>query len=289
VSRALPYELAISDAVSALNFTLAVSNNGTAGTFLIGFDVAQLADVTPRKYGVSAGAAIRDTWPLPAGAPYFFAVHSANGFVRTFSGDVAASAGASLGLSAALTYAPVAGMVMLTLGNAGGGAVNISVTDNAYGGAPRALTLQAGSAGVVVPLNVTASGFWYDLSVDAAVGAAPSPSSPLLFHRRFMGRMETGADSISDPAMAAGVPGYVPTPHLAAGPEAWAAAVAEYERLGGAVAARHLAFGPDGRVVHPAVPEVARYFPRRLVAHHKDEVAPWTTVLDFAGEATGAE
>jgi hypothetical protein len=44
-------------------------------------------------------------------------------------------------------------------------------------------------------------GCWYDLSVSEAPTMAASG-----FQRRFMGRMETGRDTISDPAMAAGVP-----------------------------------------------------------------------------------
>jgi hypothetical protein len=54
-------------------------------------------------------------------------------------------------------------------------------------------------------INVTANGMWYDLSVTFAKGVdCPADAT---FSRRFMGHMETGAVTTSDPAMAAGVPG----------------------------------------------------------------------------------
>ena len=54
---------------------------------------------------------------------------------------------------------------------------------------------------IVVPIVVQDSGNWYDLTV-----FVPS-SENFCYERRSMGRMETGKDSISDPAMANAVQG----------------------------------------------------------------------------------
>jgi len=51
----------------------------------------------------------------------------------------------------------------------------------------------AAHAKTVVTVPIAASGYWYDFSVKVA-GQSD-------YSRRFAGRMETGADSISDPSM----------------------------------------------------------------------------------------
>lgn len=51
-------------------------------------------------------------------------------------------------------------------------------------------------------MSVANSGHWYDLSV----AATPSASTAAVLYRRYMGRLETGADTTSDPAMARGAP-----------------------------------------------------------------------------------
>jgi len=68
-------------------------------------------------------------------------------------------------------------------------------------GSPWTVPVPAGGR-VAFPVAVCAAavGCWYDLTVSEAPTIAASG-----FQRRFMGRMETGVDTISDPAMAAGV------------------------------------------------------------------------------------
>jgi hypothetical protein len=53
-------------------------------------------------------------------------------------------------------------------------------------------------------VSVATSGSWYDVTVQLQA----SPSCPLIgsFTRRYMGRMETGRETTSDPAMADGDP-----------------------------------------------------------------------------------
>jgi len=67
----------------------------------------------------------------------------------------------------------------------------VSVSANAYRtDGPWALALAAGLTGSL-NWNIEASGYWYDFTAAAST-----------FERRFAGRMETGHDGSSDPAMA---------------------------------------------------------------------------------------
>lgn len=300
VSRALPYELLVSDAVvpapaspgaaapAGLALSLTLTNTGRAGLPLTLLDVANLASVTPRKYSVGAGAGLTDA-TLPTGSAdtptqYFYALHGPNGFVRTFLGDVAASGGLGAHLTANLTYDPAGGNVVLSLGStapAGLDAV-MTVTDNAYGmpGGPWVRPLPGGrgaTATLALPVCGGAQGCWYDLTVAGAVpGGGAGGGTP--FVRRFMGRMETGRDTISDPAMSAGVPGYVPLPHAAPSEEAWHAAMDAAFPVGttGSRAARaKLEWGPRG-VRHPPTPPHLQVLARSPAqGDHKDAGYAW--------------
>jgi phospholipase C len=208
VSRALPYTFLVSDALSAAapyTFTVTINVTGAAGAPFLMLDAPNLATAAPRKFALNAGTGIVDVpQPLkPAGASkYALSLHGPNGFVRQFAGDAAQASAA--GLSAALSYDAAGGNVVLQLAAGAGAAATFTVSDNAYGlaGSPWSVPVPAGGR-VAFPVAVcgAAVGCWYDLSVSEAPTMAASG-----FQRRFMGRMETGADSISDPAMAAGVP-----------------------------------------------------------------------------------
>lgn len=218
VSRPLPYTLLVSDTVSAAALTLTLDNAGAAGAPLHAYDVINLKAVRPRMYALAAGTSLSDALPLQAGSSsYSFALHGPNGFLRAFAGDVAAAGGLSMRLSAAVSYSDAAGAtprLVVALANADTSvAVTYSCVDNAYGAAPRSGPLAPGaSASLAYDISAPTVGFWYDLSC-TMTPAAPqqdmsvSAATPL-FERRFMGRMETGRAGISDPAMAAGLPGF---------------------------------------------------------------------------------
>lgn len=81
-----------------------------------------------------------------------------------------------------------------------------NITDNAYGaGSSISPPLRTQPGPVVQEMDVSKSGNWYDISVSHVQGDS---------FWRFMGRMETGEHSTSDPAMASG---YAPTTLPAAG------------------------------------------------------------------------
>jgi phospholipase C len=228
LSRSLPYEFQVQDAVTTTSTaaaaaaaapsevvaTIAVSvqNTGEAGAPFVLYDVLNLAAVNPRQYAVEAGKSIRDVVSIPPGSGYHYALMGINGFVREFRGAYSCN---SATMQATLSYQPAQDSVVLQLTNTDKeNTVQFSVADMAYG-------LLSGAKGegevllVSVPpgqtvqqaVSTAASGNWYDLTATVTVSAVGEEPPAECFYRRFMGRMETGKDTISDPAMGAGKPG----------------------------------------------------------------------------------
>ena len=151
---------------------------------------------------------------------YALSLFGPNGFVRQFGGNLTFT-----GAAASLVYAPQTRQVTVVLANSLSASqpLTFTITDNAYGILPQPLrvVVPGGSTVIQRSVDVSGSGNWYDLSVTVAASTTPTTSSSLsssssssssggsvkfAFLRRFMGRMETGVDSISDPAMSTGVP-----------------------------------------------------------------------------------
>jgi phospholipase C len=202
VSRALPYTFNVADSVDAKEgaFTLQLANDGAAGAPFQMYDLQRpSAAVTVKKYAVEGGKSISDR--LAFEGAYGFSLLGPNGFARQFMGNVSSADAACAQLSAKLTYDAEAGAVVLVAANADAGEHSLTLRDNAYGAFETAALVVPAGEEVSARFDVGApeQGNWYDIS--AFVGSADSAC----FHRRFAGRMETGADTISDPAMAAAV------------------------------------------------------------------------------------
>ena len=158
----------------------------------------------PRKYTVEGGKQLTDEWTSTSGA-YELHLHGPNGFVRHFAGD-----GTSIGLSASIEY----GRTDVTVGVAvaaaaaaapAGGGCTFTVTDNAYGaGGPWSVVVAAGKTATQA-VQVAHSGNWYDVTVASVASGGGGGCGK--FERRFMGHVESGATTTSDPAMAKGTPG----------------------------------------------------------------------------------
>ena len=89
-----------------------------------------------------------------------------------------------------ICYDPSQGQIYVKIHNRAATAVPITVLWNAYlSQGPSTVDVDAQS---VLGLNwdLASSGYWYDFTVTTDA-----------WERRFAGRMETGADGISDPAM----------------------------------------------------------------------------------------
>ena len=150
----------------------------------------------PRFYTVEPGKSLVDTWTFDAesAAAYELHLHGPNGFVRVFRGDASTS---NLAASVSYNIKKKTLDVRVSLAKPETDDTVFLVVDNAYGLPQGRVSVPAGqTTSPVVSVDVSASGNWYDVSV----------SSGDRFHRRFMGKMETGETTTTDPAMAAGTP-----------------------------------------------------------------------------------
>jgi phospholipase C len=190
-SRALPYELHTSARVHAGNtVTLLFSNTGRQGAVFHVYDQLNL-NLIPRRYTVEAGKTLSDVWNTANNGDYELYVYSTNGFFRAFQGNSTSEASAAFAPEVQVCYGQCTSQLYLKVNNAGSQAGEIMVTANAYFSAvPSTLAVPAAGTGTQ-SWTLTASGGWYDFTASAGS-----------FARRFAGRMETGEDSISDPAMA---------------------------------------------------------------------------------------
>jgi phospholipase C len=184
LSRALPYLLSVDEGVADGGVKLTFRNSGKAAAVFHVYDRHHL-DRAPRRYTVGPGHALDGVWD--AGA-YDLWVLGPAGFHRHFIGDAGKDE-----LRVAAAYDTAANILTLTVSNPGKAAARVSVAPNAYDKALspwQAEVRMGGRATHRWPL--TASRGWYDLSVrlDGRDG----------YLRRLAGRLETGADSISDPA-----------------------------------------------------------------------------------------
>ncbi len=199
-SRALPYELHATDTVvpdttrlGATMVRLAFENTGQAAAVFHVYDRLNLTQI-PRRYTVEPGRALADQWTPAATGAYDLWVLGPNGFHRHFTGNARRVAAAGQpNPSIIVTYDRGAQQIRLRLVNTGPVPATFQLRANAYFAAtPTSHAVAAHSETTVAEL-LAASGGWYDFTV--TVAGQPD------FSRRFAGRMETGMDSISDPAM----------------------------------------------------------------------------------------
>ena len=181
-SRALPYVLAVNEGVADGAIRLTFLNEGRAGAVFHVYDRLRL-DRAPRRYTVEAGKRLTDTWEPGA---YDLWVLGPGGFHRSLTG------GATEGLR--MKVRASGGVLSLALVNPGAAPRMITVEQTAYGAGPGRwiATLDPGSR-VERAWPTRASGGWYDL-----VARCEGDRTWL---RRVAGRVETGRDTISDPAM----------------------------------------------------------------------------------------
>jgi len=191
-SRALPYELHTSSvaAVGAGKVDLIFANSGAAAAVFHVYDRKHL-DAAPRRYTVEAAKQLTGSWDVAADkGAYDLWVLGPNGFHRHFTGTVAAS-GANPEVQ--VCYAPAENQVWVKVHNTGTAAASVSIKANAYRtDGPWTLSVAPQGEGVQ-SWTLADSGGWYDFTV-TVTGVAG-------YSRRFAGRLETGKDSVSDPAM----------------------------------------------------------------------------------------
>jgi phospholipase C len=192
-SRALPYHLHTSANVDVADgqVWLTFSNTGEQGAVFHVYDELNLSRY-PRRYTAGAGKAISDAWNAVAdnAGKYSLWVLGPNGYHRQFKGDMSTLASGP-NPEVRVCYDHAGNSVYLTIMNMGNAPATVTVTANAYRtDGPWTYTVGPGMQ-VEPTWSLAGSASWYDFTLTMDGG----------FVRRFAGRLETGKDGVSDPAM----------------------------------------------------------------------------------------
>jgi phospholipase C len=150
----------------------------------------------PWSYTVGPQGELSDSFPVVAtgGVDYSFSVYGPNGFFRSFGGSIAGSGTIEVDVIDTVTHSGdgvASAGVMLKMRNTSADAQEIKIRDG-YTLKTETLTMAAGAAEEKsYPLD--ASFGWYDLMVEV--------DEDVHFRRHVAGHVETGRDSVTDPAM----------------------------------------------------------------------------------------
>jgi phospholipase C len=186
-ARALPYDLQVDGEVDSLRGCLRLSfrNSGKAGA---AFHVRSGDGQTgPWTYTVGAADETSDSFGPTGATSYDFAVSGPNGFLRTFAGGLAHSANLTIKTICERDSQSIA----LSIHNHESDDVKVVITD-AYSGKITTRHLEAHSYFTFFA-ELHHSFGWYDLTVQV--------DSDESFHRQLAGHVETGRDSVTDPAI----------------------------------------------------------------------------------------
>jgi phospholipase C len=185
LSRALPYELGVEEGRADGALRLIFRNDGRAAAVFHVYDRHHL-DRTPRRYGVGPGKTLAGVWDA---GDYDLWVLGPAGFHRHFIGHAGKAEP-----TVAVAYNRPANALVLTIANPARTAARVTVAPNAYDDkfSPWSAMVSAESKAIrTYPLARNRG--WYDLSARLEDEGG--------WLRRLAGRLETGADSITDPAM----------------------------------------------------------------------------------------
>src|SRR5215471_14225648 len=169
-----------------LRTTLTFSNTGAA-TVVFQVRSGNSADVV-RTYTVEPGKQLSDSWSFASS--YSLSAYGPNGFVRYFNGSIG-SAGAVLDVVSSYE-AQGRGFILWQIGNLASTLAQVSVLD-AYTGKTETSRLLQSGATLNDKLQLAPLNGWYDLIVSVAGDST--------FKYQLAGHVETGHDSVSDPAL----------------------------------------------------------------------------------------
>lgn len=192
-ARAVPYELHTRGRAdfSSRTFNINFSNTGKSAA------VFQVRSGDPLRgpwtYTVGANASLSDSWyfiPLLQNV-YDLSIYGPNGFLRQFKGSFLSDSNANL--DTATVYDTANNSITLDIYNRGTAAVQVQVL-NVYTNETATSTVQPGK-NLVKYWPLKDSYGWYDFVIEV-----DSDSS---FKQHIAGHVETGKDSVSDPAIGA--------------------------------------------------------------------------------------
>ncbi|GGW36091.1 phosphocholine-specific phospholipase C [Arenibacter certesii] len=189
-SRALPYRLNVrlNKLLKSQEIKLVFENEGDAGVVYHVYDLKHL-DRIPMRYTVESGKSLDDIWDVTQDkGNYDLEVYGPNGYFHKFMGNINNSGEPQISLK----YDNRRGGIIVNLYNPDNFTILAMITSNAYNyGGPWPFRIAQGKTKKKSWL-LKDSGNWYDFSVTTEKG----------YLHRFAGRVETGLDSVSDPAMA---------------------------------------------------------------------------------------
>jgi phospholipase C len=194
-ARALPYELHAHGDADFSNGTVTI-HFGNSGKATAVFHVRSgNTQSGPWTYTVEPDAEISDSWTAAANGQtaYDLSVYGPNGFTRAFKGSIAGQGKANLDIRS--LYDTESNGITLNIRNRGAETSQVSILD-VYTEDKNTFELKSGDS---VERHWSLKKFfgWYDFVVE--VNSDPS------FQQRIAGHVETGEDSMSDPAIGASV------------------------------------------------------------------------------------
>jgi len=190
-ARAVPYELHAHAQADVSSGTVAIHfrNSGrSAAVFQVRSGGTQGG---PWTYTVGSRAEVSDTWDLAANGltEYDLSVYGPNGFFREFRGSLAGRH--SVNLDTRLIYKVELSGVTLEIRNRSAARGKVRISD-AYGNGAVISALQPNES-LTRFWNLERSFGWYDLTIGSEGESG--------FQQRLAGHLETGEDSMSDPAI----------------------------------------------------------------------------------------
>jgi phospholipase C len=186
-ARALPYGLNVHATVNPANSTVALRFMNTgAATVVFHVRSGNPADVV-RTYTIEPGKQLDGVWNVTSS--YDLSVYGPNGFLRSFKGNVGSGAAVLDVVSQYGTQGRES--IAWTITNLANAQAEVSALD-AYTGKSASKLLQSHES-FADELQLDRFGGWYDLIVKVSGDAS--------FKYQLAGHVETGKDSISDPAL----------------------------------------------------------------------------------------
>ncbi len=186
-ARPVPYELHVRADVDAAAGTVTI-HFGNSGSAAAVFQVrrGQRGRARGRTPSVRQSA-LSDTWQRAGKPGYGLSVYGPNGFFRSFKGSLTGHHKTNLAVSALYE----GGGIALEIRNSGTQPATVHVHD-AYGHHNASRALQPGE-GWTHGWSLDGSHGWYDLTVSVDGDSA--------FQQQLAGHVETGDDSMTDPAL----------------------------------------------------------------------------------------
>jgi phospholipase C len=192
-ARAVPYVLQVQAQPDFLNHSIRIDFANIGKATAVYHVRSGNTQTGPWTYTVEPGAELSDLWKLaPSQNAYDLSVYGPNGFFRSFFGSTTSSEKANLDITT--LYDAVRSGITLEIINRGP-ACQITIFD-AYTTDKTTHTLKAGED-LSKHWHLKQSHGWYDFIIQV--------SSDTSFQRRIAGHVETGDDSMTDPAIGAPV------------------------------------------------------------------------------------